>query len=87
MVTRPSVASTAALMLLAVACGPTPASPPEYPGGVPIADRYGEVVGTADPEELFEVGVSIDRTEVHQDGELVGYFEEDGFIPLDDTAE
>ena len=87
MVTRPSVVPATALMLVAVACGSTPSSPPQYPGGEPIANRYGEVVGTADPEELSKVGVSIERTEVHEDGELVGYFEEDGFVPLDDAAE
>ena len=88
MKTLSGVVLAMALLWSGAACGPAPASPPEYTDGAPIVNRYGDVVGTADPDELAEVGVSIERTEVYEDGELVGYFViEDGFVPLDEATE
>ena len=83
----PAALLTMVLTLTATGCLPTPGSPPDTTNGAPIANRQGEIVGTADPDDLDRLGVSLDRVEVHEDGELVGYFEVGGFVPLEEAAE
>lgn len=76
----PRMCVALALTVAVSACGPAE-EPPDITDGVPIADRHGEVVGTADPGEFEEAISGGDKAAVYNDGELVGHFGPDGFVP------
>lgn len=78
--THRAVPVLVAVML--AACNPTVA-PPASPEGVPIVDHSGQTVGTADPEAVDEAVDGGPPAEVCRDGEVVGHFGQDGFVPAE----
>lgn len=62
------------------ACGPADLAP-VMTDGVPIVDRQGEIVGTADPDDFDEAVSGGREAAVYRDRELVGHFGSDGFVP------
>lgn len=74
-----AAAGLAAALMLA-ACSTE--APPDLSDGAPVVNRSGEVVGTADPEEMDRAAGGGDLAEVYRNGELVGHFGPDGFTPV-----
>lgn len=72
------VAAAAAALMLA-ACSSE--APPDLSDSAPVMNRSGEVVGTADPEEMDRAAREGGTAEVYRDGELVGHVGPDGFTP------
>lgn len=71
-----------ALVLVGVvSCSPQ--AQPDLSGGEPVVDRRGEVVGTADPDDVRRAIEGGEPAEVYSDGRLVGHFGEDGFEPTE----
>lgn len=70
-----------AALVIFVGCGPTDEAP-DVTNGVPVADRSGEHVGTADPSEFDRAVEGGPPAPVYRDGEHVGDFGPDGYEPL-----
>ena len=78
-------AAAALAATLATGCvGPD--EPPDVQGdGVPVVGDDGAIVGTADADELAEVGES-GSVDVYEDGDRVGSFSPStGFTPIEDA--
>ena len=71
----------AAVAANTAACRPAE-QPPDLTHGAPVVNRQGDVVGTADPQELDRAATGEADAEVYRDGELVGHFGRHGFVPI-----